>query len=115
MFELVHAERASYPVAFSCRVLGVSRSGYYRWANAGPSQRSASDQLLAMQVRDIHRENKGRYGSPRIHRQLRARGHRVGRKRVARIMRSEGLCGAVLVDLDAQPILVMGIELHRTC
>ena len=93
MFELVHAERAYYPIAFSCRVLGVSRSGYYRWFGVGPSQRAQDDVKLTVEVRQIYRENKGRYGSPRVHRELRDRGCRVGRKRVARLMRQEGLVG----------------------
>lgn len=93
MFQLVHAERALYPVAFSCRVLGVSRSGYYRWSGATVSMRARADEKLSAEVREIHGEHKGRYGSPRVHRELRARGCRVGRKRVARLMRQEGLRG----------------------
>ena len=93
MFELVHAERANIPVAFSCRVLGVSRSGYYQWTRSTPSARARADQALSAEVRAIHREHRGRYGSPRVHRELRARGHRVARKRVARLMREQGLCG----------------------
>jgi len=93
VFELVHAERAYYPVAFSCRILGVSRSGYYRWAGAGPSTRAQDDVKLTAKVRQIHSEHKGRYGSPRIHRELKELGFRVGRKRVARLMCQEGLVG----------------------
>jgi putative transposase len=93
VFKLVHAERACYPVAFSCRVLGVSRSGYYRWAGAGPSKRAQDDVKLTAEVRQIHGEHKGRYGSPRIHREMKERGCRVGRKRVARLMQQEGLVG----------------------
>lgn len=93
MFRLIHAERARFRVAFSCRVLGVSRSGYYRWAQSSPSPRAQADVRLAAEVRDVHREHRGRYGSPRVHQELRARGRRVSRKRVARLMRQEGLCG----------------------
>jgi putative transposase len=93
VFKLVHAERAYYPVAFSCRVLGVSRSGYYRWAGAGPSKRAQDDVKLTAEIRQIHGEHKGRYGSPRIHREMKERGCRVGRKRVARLMCQEGLVG----------------------
>lgn len=93
MYELVHAERASFPIALSCRVFGVSRSGYYRWRDATPSDRVLSDEVLAAEIREIHQEHKGRYGSPRIHRELRERGHRVSRKRVARLMRRDGLRG----------------------
>jgi putative transposase len=93
VFKLVHAERVYYPVAFSCRVLGVSRSGFYRWAGAGPSKRAQDDVKLTAEVRQIHGEHKGRYGSPRIHRELKECGCRVGRKRVARLMCQEGLVG----------------------
>ena len=92
MFELIHAERDNFAVAFCCRVLGVSRSGYYRWRQASPSARKLADARLAAEVKDIHREHRGRYGSPRVHRELRARGRRVARKRVARLMRQNGLC-----------------------
>ena len=93
MFELVHEERADYPVSFSCRVLGVSRSGYYRWVKATPSPRACENRQLSAEIREIHRRHKGRYGSPRIHRELQARGQKTGRNRVARIMRQEGLKG----------------------
>lgn len=93
MFELVHAERAEFPVALSCRVLGVSRSGYYRWRYAKPSQRAKANVELATEIRAIHGEHRGRYGSPRVHRELRGRGHQVSRKRVARLMRENGLRG----------------------
>lgn len=91
VFQFIHAEKANFPVAFACNALGVSRSGYYRWVKAPPSQRTCEDRRLAAEVRDIHGEHRGRYGSPRIHRELRARGQRVGRKRVARLMNIQGL------------------------
>lgn len=93
MYELVHAERASFPVSFSCRVGGGSRSGYYRWLKAELSARARSDVELAAEIEEIHTEHKGRYGSPRIHRELRDRGRRVGRRRIARLMRERGLRG----------------------
>jgi putative transposase len=91
VYQLVHAEKASVPVSFSCRVLEVSRSGYYQWLKAGVSAHAKTDAMLAAEIRDIHRDHKGRYGSPRIHRELRERGHRVSRKRVVRLMREQGL------------------------
>lgn len=95
MFRLIHAERAQFPVAMSCRILGVSRSGYYRWLEAKPSRQAKSDARLSAEVKAIHREHVGRYGSPRVQRELAARGHRVSRKRVARLMRQQGLRGRV--------------------
>jgi putative transposase len=93
MYELIHADRASVPVSIACQIAGVSRSGYYKWRTAGTSARKQADEELAADIREIHSEHKGRYGSPRIHRELRVRGRRVGRKRVARLMRDNGLSG----------------------
>jgi putative transposase len=93
VYELIHAERATFPIALSCRALEVSRSGYYRWRDAEPSARATEDATLLSEIRGIHREHKGRYGSPRVHRELRENGRRTSRKRVARLMREEGLRG----------------------
>lgn len=93
MFELVHAERGCTPIAVCCRVFGVSRSGYYRWSTRATSPRARNDKQLLVEVQAICREHKGRYGSPRVHQELRARGYRVARKRVTRLMRENGLKG----------------------
>ena len=82
-----------FPVVLMCRVLEVTRSGFYAWRTREPSARVQKDQRLRMEVRVIHRETRGRYGSPRIHKELQARGERVSRKRVARLMQVEGLRG----------------------
>jgi transposase InsO family protein len=76
-----------------CRVLEVTRSGYYAWRKRKPSERARGDERLRVEVRAIHRSARGRYGSPRVHAELRERGVRVGRKRVARLMREDGLRG----------------------
>jgi putative transposase len=76
-----------------CRVLGVSRSGYYSWAQrlTGPAVgRAAEDQELLAEIRDIHRDF-AYYGAPRVHRELLARSRQVGRHRVARLMRLHGI------------------------
>lgn len=93
MYELVHAERANVPVARACRVLQVSRSGYYNWLHAAPSSRSIDDALLAAEVQEVFHEHRGRYGAPRVRRALRRKGPRPSKKRVARIMRLFGLRG----------------------
>lgn len=93
MFELVAAEKAKYPVATMCRFLGVSPSGFYAWQGRGPSARTMADAALSTEVKAIHAEARAAYGSPRIHRELRRRGSRVSRKRVARLMRGEGIYG----------------------
>lgn len=93
MYELIHAERASIPVARACRVLGVSRAGYYKWMTAEPSTRSIEDAVLAAEVQEVFLEHRGRYGAPRVRRALRRRGPRPSKKRVARVMRFLGLRG----------------------
>jgi putative transposase len=93
VFELIHAERESIPVARACRVLGVSRSGYYQWRSRPPCTRSTEEAALASEVAEVFREHRGRYGAPRVRRALRRRRGEVrpSKKRVARVMRSMGL------------------------
>ena len=90
-FAFIDAEKACFPVAALCRLLEVSRSGFYAWAERPESQRERSDRALAVEVAAVHAKSKRRYGSPRVHRDLKAQGHRVGEKRIARLMRQEGL------------------------
>lgn len=72
-------------------MLCVSRSGYYAWLRRPESQRKTEDKALSEQIKEIHKESKGEYGSPKVHQELRRRGTRCGRKRVARLMRKDGL------------------------
>jgi len=76
-----------------CRVLGVSRSGYYAWRKRPPSKRDRKDAMLTERIRQIHDRSRGTYGSPRVHAALQADGIRVGKKRVARLMKEAGLRG----------------------
>ena len=76
-----------------CRMLGVSPSGYYAWRRRKPSARSAVDAALTEKIRRFHDRSQGTYGVPRVHVDLVEDGHRVGRKRVARLMRRAGLRG----------------------
>lgn len=76
-----------------CRVLGVSASGYYAWCGRGQSRRAREDARLLERIREFHRVSGGTYGAPRLHRDLRAAGMRVGRKRVARLLKQAGLRG----------------------
>jgi putative transposase len=92
-FSLIATEKACYPVALLCRVLKVSRSGYYAWHKRPAATRTVQDQRLALEVAAIHAHSRGRYGSPRVHAELRERGQRIARKRVARLMRAAGLRG----------------------
>ena len=92
-FEFIHAEKANYPVAVLCRVLEVSRSGYYRWRSSAPSRRAREDAQLRPRIAAVHADSRETYGSPRIHAEIQAQGFEVGRHRVARLMREMGLCG----------------------
>jgi transposase InsO family protein len=80
-----------FPVAFMCRELDIAPSGYYAWLANAPSKRSVRDGVLLVHVRAAFKTSRRRYGSPRVHADLQAAGHRVARKRVARLMRQDGL------------------------
>jgi putative transposase len=74
-----------------CRVLGVTRSGYYAWSQKPRSRHKQRDEELAEHIRAIYQESFGRYGSPRIHNELQVQGVRCGKKRVARLMQEQQL------------------------
>jgi putative transposase len=96
-FRLIEAEKDHHDVSLLARVLGVSRQGYYAWAKRqrrGPSARARADEALTDKIRVHHAASDEIYGAPRIHADLREiDGIRVGRKRVARLMRAAGLAG----------------------
>jgi putative transposase len=93
-FRFVEVEKALFPVRTMCRVLGVSSSGYHAWRRRPPSARALSDRRLTELIGAIHVRSRGTYGTPRVHAELAFdHGLRVGRKRVARLMRSAGLEG----------------------
>jgi putative transposase len=96
-FRLIHAEKDHHDVSLLARVLGVSRQGYYAWAKRrmrGPSARARRDAMLSEKIRAHHAASDEIYGAPRIHADLREiDGIRIGRKRVARLMRAAGLTG----------------------
>jgi putative transposase len=89
----VSDHQADYPIARMCRLLGVSSSGYYAWRERRPSRRAVTDAALLAEIQAAHAASHGTYGGPRIHAELTAKGTRVGRKRVARLMREAGLAG----------------------
>jgi putative transposase len=82
-----------YPIATMCRLLGVSASGYHAWQRRPAAPRTQADAALLERIQQIHTVSQGTYGAPRIHAELAAEGTLVGRKRVARLMRSAGLAG----------------------
>ena len=94
-FRFIDAQRASYPVSLLCRVLKVSRSGYYAWSRRPPSRRSVEDSALSAKIREVHERSRRTYGYPRVHAELNALGLRCGRRRVARLMREDGLRGCM--------------------
>jgi transposase InsO family protein len=90
-FAFIHAEKASFSIAAMCRVLGVTRQGYYAYSTRPTSPRVHSDRELCLAIIDIFAESDERYGSPRVLRELRARGIRASKRRVERAMRGMGL------------------------
>jgi HTH-like domain/Integrase core domain len=93
VYPFIEAEKAGRRnVARACALLKVSRAAFYQHL-AGPSERERADAGLTGQIQAVHDESKGRYGAPRIHAELRRRGRRHSRKRVARLMRAAGIRG----------------------
>jgi putative transposase len=93
----VKANQATHSVRVMCRLLKVSKSGFYAWDRRGMSARERADVELTVRIRAIHHRSRDTYGSPNIHAELADdHGIHVGRKRVARLMRAAGLRGATL-------------------
>src|SRR6266487_4146284 len=94
VYPFIEAEKAQQRnVKRACELLEVSRAAYYAHRANTPSARQRADEQLTEHIRQTHQASKGRYGAPRIHAELRRRGHRHARKRVARLLRAAGLCG----------------------
>jgi len=90
-YACIEANRRLFPVKMMCRVLGVSRSGFYAARERPPSERSRENERLRLVIRSVHRDSKQRYGSPRVTDAIRAMGIGGGENRVARLMRLDGL------------------------
>jgi putative transposase len=90
-FAFIDEEKATWPVEVLCEVLGVSRSGFYAWRERPPSPRALDDAQLVVDIKAAHKAGRGAYGSPRVLRALRKQGKYVGKKRVERLMRREGI------------------------
>jgi putative transposase len=91
IFRFIDEHRECFPVRVLCEVLGVSPSGYYARRTRPPSARARRRRELAAEIRRVHLEHRRVYGSPRVHRVLRERGHAVCRNTVARLMKSLGI------------------------
>ena len=94
VFRFIEAEKANHAVSTMCRVLEVSRSGYYAWSSRPRSERAVQNAALVDEIRRVHAGSDGTYGSRRVHAQLRREGREVNLKRVERLMRVEGIQGA---------------------
>lgn len=90
-YACIRVHRHLYPLVLMCRLLAVSRSGFYAAERRAPSARAQRNQELRSLIGAIHETSRATYGSPRIHRELRAAGKPLGRNRVARLMRESGL------------------------
>ncbi len=90
-FAFIAAEKAIYPVRVLCRVLQVTRSGFYAWLGRRPSPRAQANARLQLAIRASHVQSRRNYGSPRVQRDLVAQGFKTSRNRVARQMRAMGL------------------------
>jgi len=109
-FGFVDEHRKVWPVRMMCAVLGLSASGYYAWRGRPQSPRAAANAALTEDIRLIHTESSGTYGSPRVHAILRGHGRRVGRSRIERLMRRAGLRG---LDAGGDAVqLGMAVELR---
>lgn len=92
-FDFIAAEKANFPVAVLCRAMKVQPSGFYAWLKRPPSKRKKEDDRLKIHIRAAHNKSRKTYGSPRVYKDLRAVGFKVGKKRIARLMRDDGLRG----------------------
>ena len=88
-----------------CALYGVTRAGYYAWRRRGESARAEQDRQLTDRITTFFKAHRGRYGSPRIHRELKGEGWRVSRRRVERLMRAAGLRARVVRVYRANPAL----------
>jgi putative transposase len=93
IYALVKANQAAFSVQALCRVLSVSRSGYYDWVDRLPCPSNIENERLTTEIKEIHVASKRSYGMPRIHLELKSRGENVSKKRVARLMQRAGIKG----------------------
>jgi transposase InsO family protein len=90
-FQFIDDHRQEFPVSRMCKVLDVSRSGYYAWRGRPPSKREMANRELYKKIEDVYDKSHGTYGSPRVHQELQRQGVACSENRVARLMRLRGL------------------------
>jgi len=101
-FDFVHQHCDVWPIRVMCNALGISVSGYYAWRSRPESGRVAANRDLLADIRRIHNESSGCYGSPRVHAVLRGYGRCIGRSRIERLMRRAGLRGLAALPRRAR-------------
>ena len=105
IYRFIEQQKQEFPVVVMCRVLGVSESGFYAWRKRPNCQHQREDAHMTQEIRQAFTMHQGRYGSPRIYRELRDQGRCISRKRVARLMREADLSAKrkapVKLPLDA--------------
>ena len=117
-FALIDEAKEAFPVHRMCQVLGVSQSGYFAWKHRAASNRQREDMVLLAHVRSAFAQSNGTYGSPRMTRELQDDGLAIGRRRTARLMRTNGLQARqkrrFKRTTDGQPAcLACGTQHHR--
>lgn len=90
-YMFIQEHRHLFPIIRLCQVFGVSENGYYNWRKRGKSQRKRDDDYITERIEDAYDTNRGVYGSPRIHAELKAQGIHCGRKRIVRLMQEKGI------------------------
>lgn len=110
VFAFIDAERASFPVLLMCRVLDVSKAGFYAWLRRGPSKRERRNVELLVEIDAIHEMSNATYGARRVAAELRHRGIAISRGRVERLMRRAGLSGLVKRKKGKTTIRVPGVR-----
>jgi len=111
IFGFIRAQKAFHSIKLMCRVLEVSRSGFHAWEGRLPSARAVADAALSDRIAVIFKESDETYGSPRVHAELKlGDGLRLGRKRVARLMRQAGLAGQIKRRRGKTTISVAGVR-----
>lgn len=90
-YQFIQIHRSEFSVKKMSQILKISKSGYYKWGNKNPSNREEENDMLLNQIKDIYADNKGRYGSPRITKELIKTGKRYGKNRITRLMRKNNI------------------------
>ncbi len=90
-YGFIEEHRSLWRLPVMCRVLAVSKSGYFAWRDGRDGPRRSQDRALSVQIQAIHHQSRQTYGSPRIHHELKTQGHAVGKKRVERLMKTAGI------------------------